>query len=147
MIEGLWRGTGEGESVMHVVAVGHGVLIDTDWVQTVDVQKVGVERAVEALTDMAMAAILVHTQFAMLAPGEGEVRRTAKRAEGAQLCDKEQGLYAKYRGAGVVVRDLGVEDPRMGTPVRSRVEEGQADEQYNRLWACVGLARYGHTGW
>ena len=135
------------EWVMHVVAVSHGVLIDTDWVQTVDVQKVGVERAVEALTDMAMAAILVHTQFAMLAPGEEEVRKTAKRARGAQLSGREMGLYAKYRAAGGVAREWGVGDPRMGTPVRSRVEEGPADEQYTRLWACVGLARYGHTGW
>ena len=61
LFEGLWRNTGEGELVMHVLAVGHGVMIDTDWVHTVDVRRVGVERAVEALTDMAVAAILVHT--------------------------------------------------------------------------------------
>ena len=100
LVEGLWRSTCEGETVMHVVAVGHGILIDTDWVQTVDVREVGVERAVEALTNMAMAAILVHTQYAMLVPGVEEVRRTAGRAEGPQLGDTERGLYAKYRAAG-----------------------------------------------
>ena len=116
MFEGLWRSTGEGESVMHVVAVGHGVMIDADWVHTVDVQKVGVERAVEALTEMAVAAFLVHTQFAMIAPGEEEVRRTAKRAEGAHLSVREQGLYAKYRAAGGGGQELGGWGPPDGDP-------------------------------
>ena len=102
LVEGLWRSTGEGEAVMHVVAIGHGVMIDTDWVHRVTVMRVGVERAVEALTDMAASAILVRTEYAMLAPGVEEVWRTATRAKGSQLGEKEQGLY---RRAGGVARD------------------------------------------
>ena len=112
-----------------------------------DVRKVGVERGVEALTDMAVAAILLHTQYAMLAPGVEEVRRTAIRAEGSLLSEREQGLYAKFRSAGGVARNLVVGDPQMVTPIRSRIDDGLADERFNRLWAGEGLAKFGHNGW
>ena len=75
------------------------------------------------------------------------MRRTANRAEGSSLSEREQGLYAKYRAAGGVARNWGVGDPQMGTPIRSRIDEGLADVQFNRLWAGEGLARFGHTGW